>query len=433
MKSPSDAAHADIMAHLLTPSRKGPQQTDAAGAASPPPGPRPLSEDPLRRVLAADNPLLEAARPLLRSLAELPALTDIADVEKLRDLLIRDMQQFRQLCERAGLAHVQVVAARYCLCTALDEAVNKMPWARDGAWAADSLLVLFHNEANGGEKFFLLLGRMAQNPEEHLHVLELLYHILSLGFEGRYSLMPDGMRQLETIHRRLLSLLIEQRGPVPPALSPHRDGVSGGRLRILRSVPVWLTALLLGMGLATLFFSLQKELAAPAEQLAARLTALRTPPAPVVPQPEDLPLTAWFSSAEQRRHQVSVVPAENLITLAGGATFTSGTELRRELAPLLDTLAARLKLTGRRVTIVGHTDDISLREGSVFKNNQHLSEERAKTFAAELVRRGVPKEQLHTRGKGDSVPIASNKTPEGRAKNRRVELLFAPPTPRIGE
>ena len=85
------------------------------------------------------------------------------------------------------------------------------------------------------------------------------------------------------------------------------------------------------------------------------------------------------------------------------------------------------------MTIIGHTDNISLREGSVFKDNQHLSEERAKTFAAELVRRGVSREQLRTRGKGDSAPIASNKTPEGRAKNRRVELLFAPPTLRIGE
>ena len=58
--------------------------------------------------------------------------------------------------------------------------------------------------------------------------------------------------------------------------------------------------------------------------------------------------------------------------------------------------------------------------------NQKLSERRAQAIADYLVSRGVDARRIVARGNGASKPVASNKTPEGRARNRRTEILFIP-------
>ncbi|MGC8015905.1 type IVB secretion system protein IcmH/DotU, partial [Salmonella enterica] len=88
-------------------------------------------------------------------------------------------------CQQSGLAYEVIVGARYCLCTALDEAAALTPWGSRGVWSGSGLLVTFHNETWGGEKFFQLLARLSQNPREHIALLELINFCLLLGFEGR--------------------------------------------------------------------------------------------------------------------------------------------------------------------------------------------------------------------------------------------------------
>lgn len=423
MRMTGESASA-VMAHLLTPMRPASAQPERTVEA--PPSDQP-AEDPLSAVLAADNPLLEAAGPLLRSLAELPGLLGLnsqEDVDRLRELLIRDMRQFQRLSERAGFRREHAVAARYCLCTALDEAANRMPWARDGGWAADSLLVLFHNEVNGGEKFFLLLGRMAQAPAEHFQVLELLYHILSLGFKGRYSLLPDGDRQLETIHRRLLGILQEYGEPMFAELSPHRKGISGGRFRFMRFLPVWVTASILVALLLVFHSSLRQELTPSADALTRQLAALAAQPAPEVfalaPVP---PLDAWFTAEERRTYGLAVDAPHKRLSLSGSRTFVSGAVVHERMAPILDTIARHLAGGEGTVAVIGHTDNVRLRAGSMFRDNQHLSEARAQAVAAALVARGIPADRITTSGKGDREPVASNDTESGRARNRRVDVI----------
>lgn len=423
MRISGDPASA-VTAHLLTPMRPASAQPERTAGGLPSEYP---AEDPLSVVLAADNPLLEAAGPLLRALAELPDLVGLnnhEDVESLREVLIRDMRQFQQISERAGFRREHTVAARYCLCTALDEAANRMPWARDGGWAADSLLVLFHNEVNGGEKFFLLLGRMAQAPAEHIQVLELLYHLLSLGFKGRYSLLPDGDRQLETIHRRLLGLLQEYGEPMPAALSPHQKGVSGGAFRFMRFLPVWVTASILAALLLVLHSSLRRELTPSVETLTRQLATLAVQPAPEVfalaPEP---PLDAWFTAEERRNYGLVVDAPHKRLSLSGSRSFVSGAVIHERMAPVLDTIAHHLIRGEGAIVIIGHTDTVRLRAGSAFRDNQHLSEERAKAVAAALVARGVPADRITTSGKGDREPVTSNDTENGRARNRRVDVI----------
>lgn len=70
------------------------------------------------------------------------------------------------------------------------------------------------------------------------------------------------------------------------------------------------------------------------------------------------------------------------------------------------------------IEVIGHTDDVGDK-----KENQKLSEERAMAVVADLVKAGVDPGKIETVGAGASLPIASNQTKEGRAQNRRVEVL----------
>jgi len=73
----------------------------------------------------------------------------------------------------------------------------------------------------------------------------------------------------------------------------------------------------------------------------------------------------------------------------------------------------------RRISVEGHTDSVG-----TISYNQRLSEDRAHSVAGELVRQGISRRRVSTRGFGESDPVASNRTASGRARNRRVEVVI---------
>ena len=90
-------------------------------------------------------------------------------------------------------------------------------------------------------------------------------------------------------------------------------------------------------------------------------------------------------------------------------------------AVVLDVAADPMReRTGMRVTVEGHTDSVGAEP-----YNEALSLRRAEAVRRYLVRKGVPTERLTARGLGESDPVASNATADGRARNRRVELEVA--------
>src|SRR5216683_3426625 len=109
-----------------------------------------------------------------------------------------------------------------------------------------------------------------------------------------------------------------------------------------------------------------------------------------------------------------------VITLTGGVLFASGkSTLLPDARGKLDQVAEALKNTDRQFIVEGHTDS----RGSA-RVNQRLSERRAETVRNYLIERGVPPERIKAEGFGKSRPVASNRTAEGRANNRRVEIVI---------
>jgi OOP family OmpA-OmpF porin len=111
--------------------------------------------------------------------------------------------------------------------------------------------------------------------------------------------------------------------------------------------------------------------------------------------------------------------AASKVTYAADAFFDfDKAVLKPEGKAKLDDLASKVKAINLEVIIaVGHTDSV----GSD-AYNQKLSVRRAEAVKAYLVTKGIEKNRVYTEGKGEKQPVADNKTTEGRAKNRRVEI-----------
>jgi len=112
-------------------------------------------------------------------------------------------------------------------------------------------------------------------------------------------------------------------------------------------------------------------------------------------------------------------PAATKVTYAADAFFDfDKSVLKPEGKAKLDDLIGKIKGINLEVIIaVGHTDAV----GSD-AYNQKLSVRRSEAVKAYLVSKGVEKNRVYTEGKGEKQPVADNKTGEGRAKNRRVEI-----------
>src|SRR5258706_10777744 len=109
------------------------------------------------------NPLVALANNVLSLVPQLRATTHHPDPAQLKEQIAHSIREFEKRAKAQGVAAERVLAARYILCTLLDEAAASTPWGGSGAWTRQSLLVAFHNEAWGGEKVFQLMARLAEN------------------------------------------------------------------------------------------------------------------------------------------------------------------------------------------------------------------------------------------------------------------------------
>ena len=114
-----------------------------------------------------------------------------------------------------------------------------------------------------------------------------------------------------------------------------------------------------------------------------------------------------------------------IIRVCDTITFAPGQAVvLDQFKPIAARIAAVLQKEQGAVKIVGHTDSTPIKNVR-FPSNWHLSVERAKAVAA-IIKQGLSEPQrVSVDGKGADAPVAGNETPEGRAKNRRVEVLVA--------
>ena len=111
-----------------------------------------------------------------------------------------------------------------------------------------------------------------------------------------------------------------------------------------------------------------------------------------------------------------------VITLSGEVLFKTGKwDLKAGAMAKLDQIAEALRGKEQPIVVLGYTDNVGTRE-----NNMDLSMKRASAVRDYLATRGIPSDLLSAQGKGPDDPVSDNSSVDGRAANRRVEIVVKP-------
>ncbi|PHM47467.1 DotU family type VI secretion system protein [Xenorhabdus miraniensis] len=385
-----------------------------------------------------DNPLVHAANPLLNSIPQIRHSTEHPDPIGLRQKLIDEIRGFEVKCQQAKLPYEVIIGARYCLCTALDEAAALTPWGVRSVWSGSGLLVTFHNETWGGEKFFQLLATLSQKPKENLFLLELINFCLQLGFEGRYRIMDNGRSQLETVKQRLFQLIYSVRGNHPPELSPAlKNTTTTAPNKLWQSpFPIWAGVAVISFFVCILYIGLNWQLGDLVSPVLATIyqtnlpnvsvndrISSAVPAVPAVPPTLNLQKTLRNENAT-RLLNVADSFDRSIITLQGDGLFKTGsTHINSHYLNIIKNIAETINRFKGEILVIGYTDDVPMYSAS-FSSNYALSLARAKAVKRELQKYLDQPTRVKTEGRGASNPLVPNDTPSHRAKNRRVEIIL---------
>lgn len=373
------------------------------------------------------NPLVALAHRLLLVVTQLRSTRHVADAAALRNALAQSVRDFAAQAASAGIAPERVMAARYVLCTMIDEAAADTPWGGSGVWAQNSLLTMFHNEAWGGEKVFQLMARLAEKPEANRDLLELIYCALVLGFEGRYRVIDNGRAQVEAVRDKLAQILREQRGDHSPALAQNWLGQTAKRNVALTWLPMAATVAVAALLMGVAHFALSMSLSDDSDPVFARIQGLRLKaPVEIARQAAPKPRLAQFLLSDIKAGLVAVRDEvdRSVVTIRGDGLFApASASLVPKREELMGRIGDALVLAGGQVLVTGHTDNSPMRSAR-FPSNWHLSEERARTVRDLLIAQKVRPERIQAEGRADSEPLVANDSNSNQAMNRRVEITL---------
>ncbi len=402
-----------------------------------------------------DNPIMRAAGPLLILLGRLRAAALRAPFAGLMEQVAEAMRFFEKDIRTAGIPEEQARSAKYVLCATADDIVQNIPTDDRHVWTRYSMLARFFNERIGGVRFFEEMDRAKLDPVRNFFLLELQYTCMALGFQGVHRSSPDGRARLQRIQRETYELLRQVRPRVARELSPHWHGVQLQRNQVWFRLPVWAVASVVGLMLFMSYVVFRVLLSGVSEVAIDRLNKMlptdevsvaqrlprepppppqpSPPPAPKVEQPPPPPRITQLQrirsalGPEIDARKVDAFSTNSMIVIRVGDLIlfpSDSARLRKEFEPIGRRIAQVLDKEPRRIHIVGHTDNTPISATSRFKSNKELSEERAKAVATIVRQFLTDPARVAVRGRADLDPLRPNDTKEGRAFNRRVDLLL---------
>lgn len=232
-------------------------------------------------------------------------------------------------------------------------------------------------------------------------------------------LAPEAVKEAEAAVQ-----LAEQVEDVEPEVAAHRVYLAQRRVEIARAVAEARlaeserTALAGELDKARLQAREREAQAARGDAAAARMEADSARMAASAAQQQAAQLQAEIDAMHARSTD------RGLVLTLGDVLFETGkADLKSGAVTDLDQLATFMtKYPDRTITIEGHTDSVG---GEDY--NLGLSQRRAESVRAYLMRRGIDTSRITTHGMGESVPVASNDSAGGRQQNRRVEIIVSNP------
>jgi len=379
-----------------------------------------------------NNILVDSSTTLLSLVPQLRSLEGNIDVASLHQQVMQQVQNFSRKLEKENIQPDVAKKSRYVLCALIDETVLNTAWGEHSIWSQKSMLSVFHHETYGGEKFFNIVDETLNASRKDYQLLELLYLCLSLGFMGRLRIDPQGSVKCEQVRSDVYHVLHNGLDNYKNELSINVDTANTIRQRLHSLLPVWVYTVLLALAAFGIFTYLLMNLNESTDQLQGELAALT--PAPVEQvlsiarvRPEVIRLRELLAPEIEREIvRVDDYGSRISVVIQAQELFGSGsTEINTAFYPRLDKISKALEAIddpGRgRIVVSGHTDNIAIRT-TRYPSNWHLSLARASAVVKYMSVSANLKGRLLPEGRADTEPVADNKTPAGRAKNRRVAI-----------
>jgi type VI secretion system protein ImpK len=405
----------------------------------------------LRRALTAKglgaggpkSPMLAAAANLLILFGRLRTQMVEMEAVPLMEYVTREIEGFEENCLKGGIDPHETQVAKYLLCGTADDIVQNIPGTDRHIWVQYSMVARFFNRRTSGVGFFQEVEKALQAPAQRFQLLELAMTCLSLGFEGQYRSAPNGAVELARIRGMIYESLRRVQNRPDEDISPRWQPVDVGGRRRFGGTPLWVIGSLLGMVLMGAYFGLSMLISGEGSAVSQRLLTInptgqvslvRTVAfTPLEVDQAELVQTGQLDRIKEGMAkditdglvEVDVKGEFIFIRVNNAALFASGkADTKPEFNDLAGRITTALNAEPGPVFIFGYTDNVPMSGRGRFKNNHDLSLARAESVKTVLASGMTDPERFVVEGKGEADPIGDNETEEGRALNRRVEIMI---------
>jgi len=388
----------------------------------------------------SSNPLIAAATNLLILFGRLRTGMVEMEAVPLMEHVAREIDGFERAVQAMGVGPQESMVAKYLLCGTADDIVQNLPGTDRGIWIQYSMAARFFQTRDTGVGFFSEAEKAMQAPAQYANLLELMLTCLSLGFEGQFRTMQNGAMQLARIRAAIYETLRRVKPRPSEDISVSWLPVLLGGRRRFGGIPVWavggIAAALVVSFFATLSTLINRDGAAVAEVLytlhPASKIALdgKIPEKPFIAPTTQTQLDRIRAELAPEISQglVEVVVKGDVIAIRVGnlLLFESGkADVKPDFAPLAARMVEVINKEAGPVKVWGYTDSTPMSGRGRFKTNLDLSQARAEAVRDVLAKGMTDATRISAEGKGEAEPIGDNATPEGKAQNRRVEVMIA--------
>lgn len=404
------------------------------------PPPTAVDEAAIGLAMTGMNQLNASAATLFSLISRIRNRAQHLDPADLRRSVIAEIREFEARTQKLGIDPKLIKLARYAISATIDDVVLNTPWGGESIWATQTMVGTFHKETVGGDRFYDLLKKLEGDHSTDVSLLEFMYMCLALGFEGRLRVDTRGSEKHAQIRASLAQQIRQRRGVVETGLSPHWKGLAREVRNVSLWTPVWVSLAALSLVLGLVYLGLSWSLASASENVRGQLSVVeagvtpkldrRAPPPPPPPPLEEEDNVgakiAAFLKPEIDQGLVNVIDDVNTVAvrIIGQGMFPSGSDqLASRYVETVIRVGNAMNPERGPIIVAGHSDNIPISTAR-FPSNAHLSLARAKSVQRTLMLSVQDGERMTAEGRAARQPIASNDTPEGRARNRRIEIVL---------
>jgi len=394
------------------------------------------------------NPIVAAAAPLLMLLGQLRLMPVDRKASSLAEHIASAVETVEHALAKAGVGEEDARIAKFALCETTDDLVGNLPWPNECSWGDHSLVAQFFHTPPTGAGFYEALNEILAKPEAHFDLLELMHVCLSLGFEGQYRGLASGRDPLERVRRDVYDTLRYFKARAADDISPRWQSIAATQPKPRASPPLWAIAAAAVALVTAVFFGMRVVITDDGDATAGELLALNPsapvtierasvttvvetkqggPPQPAVPATAQIDRIRAALAKEVAGGGLSIVTKGDFIVIEINNQLLFGpgqAELKTQFQPVAADIATTLDAESGPIKVVGHTDNVKPRKSSPFKSNFDLSIARAKAVQSMMGKLLKDASRLSVDGKGEDEPIADNATADGRARNRRIDVLI---------